>query len=152
MVKLCSIINSLYGQVAGDLVTCSRLCQIMSPPRLRLGETRFTTAVNKFPSPLPRDRTNNNTTHLSLIYQYILFCNADRVYQTSQTSKHSKLYLLQFQLKQNVDLNMYILRCVVLHTFNVQQFHKYDSFIYFLHVYATMKHVNILATTKSVEL
>ena len=50
MVKLRSIINSLYGQVAGDLETCSRL-----------GATRFTTAVNKFPSPLPRDRTTNST-------------------------------------------------------------------------------------------
>ena len=59
MVKLCSIINSLYGQVAGDLETCSRLWWIVSPPRLRLGATRFTTAVNKFPSPLPPDRTTN---------------------------------------------------------------------------------------------
>ena len=32
--RLCSIINSLYGQVAGDLETCSRLWRIMSPPRL----------------------------------------------------------------------------------------------------------------------
>ena len=29
--RLCSIINSLYGQVAGDLETCSRLWRIMSP-------------------------------------------------------------------------------------------------------------------------
>ena len=33
--RLCSIINSLYGQVAGDLETCSWLCRIMPPPRLR---------------------------------------------------------------------------------------------------------------------
>ena len=44
--RLCSIINSMYGQVAGDLETCSRLWRIMSPPRLRFGATRFTTAVN----------------------------------------------------------------------------------------------------------
>ena len=48
--RLCSIINSLNGQVAGDLETCSRLWGIMSPPRLRL----------KFPSPLLPDRTTNN--------------------------------------------------------------------------------------------
>ena len=29
--RLCSIINSLYGQVAGDCETCSRLRRIMSP-------------------------------------------------------------------------------------------------------------------------
>ena len=29
--RLCSIINSLYGQVAGDLETCSRLWRIISP-------------------------------------------------------------------------------------------------------------------------
>ena len=56
--RLCSIINSLYGQVAGDLETCSGLWRIMSPPRLRLG-ARFATAVNKFPSPLSPDRTTN---------------------------------------------------------------------------------------------
>ena len=55
--RLCSKINSLYGQVAGDLETCSRVWRIMSPraerglgnlftglanhvaPRLRLGAT-----------------------------------------------------------------------------------------------------------------
>ena len=58
--RLCSIINSLCGQVAGDLETCSRLWRIMSPQRLRLGATRFPTAVNKFPSPLPPGRTTNN--------------------------------------------------------------------------------------------
>ena len=31
VLRLCSIINSLYGQVAGDLETCSRLWWIMSP-------------------------------------------------------------------------------------------------------------------------
>ena len=55
----CSIINSLYGQVAGDLETCSRLWRIMSPSRLRPGATSFATAVNKFPSPLPPDRKTN---------------------------------------------------------------------------------------------
>ena len=44
--RLCSIINSLYGQVAGDLETCSRLWRI--------------TAVNNFPSSLPPDCTTNN--------------------------------------------------------------------------------------------
>ena len=29
--RLCSIINSLCGQVAGDLETCSRQWRIMSP-------------------------------------------------------------------------------------------------------------------------
>ena len=29
--RLCSIINLLYGQVAGDLETCSQLWRIMSP-------------------------------------------------------------------------------------------------------------------------
>ena len=72
-----------FGQVAGDLETCSRLWRIISPPRLRsggrglgnlftavanhvvtspsarLGATWFATAVNKFPSPLPPDRTTN---------------------------------------------------------------------------------------------
>ena len=57
--RLCSIINSLYGQVAGDLETCSRLWRIMSQPRLPLGATQFATAVNKFPSLLPPDRTTN---------------------------------------------------------------------------------------------
>ena len=33
--RLCSIINSLYGQVAGDLKTCSRLWRIMSPQAAR---------------------------------------------------------------------------------------------------------------------
>ena len=28
--RLCSVINSLYGQVAGDIKTCSRLWRIMS--------------------------------------------------------------------------------------------------------------------------
>ena len=55
--RLCSIINSLYSQVAGDLETCSWLWQNMSPKRL--GATWFATAVNKFPSPLPPDRTTN---------------------------------------------------------------------------------------------
>ena len=64
--RLCSMINSLYGQVAGDLETCSRLWQIMSPPCLRLGATRFATAVNKFPSPLPPDRTTDNVLRHSL--------------------------------------------------------------------------------------
>ena len=29
--RLCSLINSLHGQVAGDLETCLRLWRIMSP-------------------------------------------------------------------------------------------------------------------------
>ena len=35
--RLCSLINLLYGQVAGDLKTCSRLWRIMSPPHLWRG-------------------------------------------------------------------------------------------------------------------
>ena len=50
--RLCSIMNLLYGQVAGDLATCSWLWRIMSPPHFRL--------VNTLPSPLPPYCTTNN--------------------------------------------------------------------------------------------
>ena len=51
--RLRSIINSLYGQVTGDLETCSRLWRIMLPRA----------EVNKFPSPLPPERTTNTVTY-----------------------------------------------------------------------------------------
>ena len=45
--------------MAGDLETCSRLWWIMSPRAEGEVATWFDTAVNKFPSPLPPDRTTN---------------------------------------------------------------------------------------------
>ena len=56
--RLCSIINSLYGQVAGDLETCSRLWRITHVATSPLAWGRHELPVmNKFPSPLPPDRT-----------------------------------------------------------------------------------------------
>ena len=52
--RLCSIINSLYSQVAGDLETCSRLWRIMSPrAEGGRGLGNLFTAVANHDSPQP---------------------------------------------------------------------------------------------------
>ena len=97
--RLCNIINSLYGQVAGDLETCSKLWRIMSPPHLPLGATWFATAVNKFPSPLLPDRTTNNV-YIALYVPFV-----DQVVQHLYSPVFMNVLILILYKGQNLKVN-----------------------------------------------